>query len=365
MIVYLSDSRIVRVPEVYPVRMRLLGVLMAIVALRIEEIPASLRDLLSNPSAYLREVHQSSTRRLHEGEMEHLVYYVLQSQRFTTHPPIEPALSSREYTTTSAIPPAVISRTDAFLRAALQDERFLYLRGLAKNREEILNAYEQAMRFLYEKEFASRSHQGDTRREFVAGLYQKRGHSSDTNEDANKAVRTGLELMQQLKPEWSVRRALVIGPGLDFSPRTSLKEDNPPKSYQPFALREALIGLKLSPTPEIRCVDINPRVVKYFDAKPSGISAVQLNILTSRLDESFDLIVATNILLYFDPRELLLAMTNVKAMLKPAGVFLHNDSRGEVERYGRELNMPVMHARMIRLSEQRQLFDLVVLHRTP
>jgi SAM-dependent methyltransferase len=350
---------------VYPVRMRLLGVLMAIVALRIEEIPASLRELFPDPAAYLTDVRQASARRLHEGEMEHLVYYVLQSQRFTTQVSIEPALSAREYTTTHTIPPAVASRADAFLRAELKDDRFLYLRSLAKNRDEIVSAYERAMRFLYEKEFASRSRQGDARREFVAGLYQKRGHSSDTNEDANKAVRSGLVSIQQLKPDWRVQRALVIGPGLDFSPRTSLKEDTPPRSYQPFALREALIALKLSPAPQIRCVDINPRVVKYFDGRPSEISAIQLNILTSRLDESFDLIVATNILLYFDARELLLAMTNAKAMLKPGGVFLHNDPRGEIERYGRELSLPVIHARMIRLSEQRQLFDLVVLHGAP
>ena len=42
--------------------------------------------------------------------------------------------------------------------------------------------------------------------------------------------------------------------------------------------------------------------------------------------EPFDLIVATNILPYFDDGELMLAMSNIAAMLAPGGVFLHNEA---------------------------------------
>jgi len=335
--------------------------LLAIVSLRVEDIPASLR--FPDFAAFLSKVEESSARRLREGELEHLVYYVLQSRRFTSLRPIEPALSAREFFATRVTPAAVTARVDEFLRASLQDDRFTYLRGLVQSREEMVRAYEQAMRFLYEKEFASRTRQGDARRQFVAELYQSRGHSSDTSEDANQAVRAGLEFMQQLDAEWRVKRALVIGPGLDFAPRTLLKEDSPPRSYQPFALRDALLKLKLSTAPSVHCVDINPRVVQYFEGQPSGITAERLNILTSRLNESFDLIVATNVLLYFDARELLLALTNVKGMLGRGGVFLHNDPRREVEQYGSALGIPVVHARMVRLSEERQLFDVAVMHR--
>ena len=41
----------------------------------------------------------------------------------------------------------------------------------------------------------------------------------------------------------------------------------------------------------------------------------------------FDLIIATNILPYFDDIQLMLAMGNVSRMLAPGGVFLHNEAR--------------------------------------
>ena len=41
----------------------------------------------------------------------------------------------------------------------------------------------------------------------------------------------------------------------------------------------------------------------------------------------FDLIIATNILPYFDDVQLMLAMSNVSRMLAPGGVFLHNEAR--------------------------------------
>ena len=50
--------------------------------------------------------------------------------------------------------------------------------------------------------------------------------------------------------------------------------------------------------------------------------------MTERLGGGpFDLVVATNILPYFDDGELMLAMTNIAAMLAPGGVFLHNEAR--------------------------------------
>jgi 2-polyprenyl-3-methyl-5-hydroxy-6-metoxy-1,4-benzoquinol methylase len=40
---------------------------------------------------------------------------------------------------------------------------------------------------------------------------------------------------------------------------------------------------------------------------------------------AFDVIVATNVLTYYDPFEQTLALLNVTRMLKPGGVFLSND----------------------------------------
>ena len=50
--------------------------------------------------------------------------------------------------------------------------------------------------------------------------------------------------------------------------------------------------------------------------------------MTERLEgRPFDLIVATNILPYFNDVELTLAVINMAAMLAPGGALLHNESR--------------------------------------
>ena len=56
--------------------------------------------------------------------------------------------------------------------------------------------------------------------------------------------------------------------------------------------------------------------------------AENLDIVTARLSAApFDLIIATNILPYFDDTQLLLAVSNIASMLVPGGVFLHNEPR--------------------------------------
>jgi hypothetical protein len=67
----------------------------------------------------------------------------------------------------------------------------------------------------------------------------------------------------------------------------------------------------------------------HVSAKTARVlSAAPLDIVTARLEgPAFDLIIATNILPYFDDVELMLAMSNVNQMLVPGGVFLHNEPR--------------------------------------
>src|SRR5206468_3095205 len=45
--------------------------------------------------SYVEHVHQSNRRRVREGDLDHLIFYALQSTRFTDLPPIEPALSAK------------------------------------------------------------------------------------------------------------------------------------------------------------------------------------------------------------------------------------------------------------------------------
>ena len=70
--------------------------------------------------------------------------------------------------------------------------------------------------------------------------------------------------------------------------------------------------------------------VRAVRARPSTVqrmTALNLNIVTERLDgEAFDLVIATNVFIYYDVLEQALAMSNVAAMLKPEGFLLANFS---------------------------------------
>jgi chemotaxis methyl-accepting protein methylase len=57
------------------------------------------------------------------------------------------------------------------------------------------------------------------------------------------------------------------------------------------------------------------------------MSVLDVNIVTERLDkEAFDLVIATNVFIYYDVLEQALAMSNVEAMLKPGAFLLANFS---------------------------------------
>jgi hypothetical protein len=71
---------------------------------------------------------------------------------------------------------------------------------------------------------------------------------------------------------------------------------------------------------ELRAVRVRPSVVQR-------ISVMNVNIVTERLDgEAFDLVIATNVFIYYDVLEQALAMSNVEAMLKPGAFLLANVS---------------------------------------
>jgi len=69
---------------------------------------------------------------------------------------------------------------------------------------------------------------------------------------------------------------------------------------------------------EVRAVRVRPTIV-------SAIQVRDLNIVLERTDDApFDLIVATNVLVYYDPFEQALALTNITKMLRPGGFLLTN-----------------------------------------
>jgi len=286
----------------------------AVRPVRLSDLAPALRDRLPMPSrreegfaAFVRSLDQETAERERAGEYEHLVYHLLQSQRFTSEPRIEPALSAYELVRGMApeerarflegeapspgarIPPAVLRRAADFMKAVAgdpADARLAYFKRLLAAEPadppalpRLLSHYAQAMRFLYRKEFLSRELKDPQQIEsYLASLYRRRGHSTDTQVEANFAVHTALSVVRASGKD-RLDRVLIVGPGLDFAPRTDLLEAFEPQSYQPFAVADALLGLGLSERGRLRvhCVDISERVVRYLrDVSGGGPVRLQL-----------------------------------------------------------------------------------------
>jgi hypothetical protein len=62
---------------------------------------------------------------------------------------------------------------------------------------------------------------------------------------------------------------------------------------------------------------------------------MDLNIVVQRSNtHRFDLVVATNVFIYYDILDQVLALSNVKAMLKPGGLLLSNNALLELPSSG-------------------------------
>ncbi len=258
---------------------------------------------------YRKRLRAETVAREEQGEFEHLIYFALQASRFTKLPKIEPALSARafaqrlkadeqsrwlvtqsEFTPTAQqLPPEVSARLTAFQQAlpkTTDDERMLYFQQFTRDSKDLLmtlrREYAVAMRFLYQKEFQAKPTAAE-----VAALYQTRGHSTDTQIEANFAVYTMLATLKSEQPSLRLNRVLIVGPGLDFAPRTDLLDAFEPQSYQPFAVADALLQLKLSDETNLKidCADINDRVIAHL-RRASQRGAHQLKLLSGVADRS-------------------------------------------------------------------------------
>jgi len=386
-----------------------------IAPLRFDDLPsqfASRFDRHSFPDL-IESINRETADRERNGEFDHLIAYALQSDQFTNEPKIEPARSAREYVQSGAIPIAVRRRLTRFLKAIAKpgdNVRLIYFsRLLSPEKRNLLfleHEYERVMRFLYQKEFRA-----------AQDAYENRGHSTDTQVAANYAVWNALAVIKASARAAKIRKILIVGPGLDFAPRTELVDVFRPQSFQPYAIADAVLGLHLAQAGDLRidCVDINQRVIDFIESFPRGsrllhlysepgvadynayfgaignsigapaggqnnrelpaaflqrsivvddkvaasVHAVRLNIVTERLEESYDLAIATNVLLYFNANELSLALTNIAKMLPAGGYFVHNDLRPVVEADGDVLKMPPVAARTVLVAQGRRapLYD--------
>ncbi|MBL8233603.1 MAG: hypothetical protein JNL98_34220 [Bryobacterales bacterium] len=391
-------------------RMHLVAILLTLAAcaaeirpVRLDELPESLRD-----AAWLADLERSTAERLRDGEWDHVIHYVLQSKRFTALPPLEPAGSARIWKQSQRIPTDAARRMEAFLASPASGERHIAMRRMAESLIQLQREYRRVMDFLYRKEWESRTLEPSRRAGHVAALYQSRGHSTDTELWASYSTDTGLRILKGIDPKKKVRRVLLVGPGLDWAPRTGMRQDAPVQSYQPYLLADSLFRLGLASIDDLRidCADVNPRVVDHIRnfaarkqrlqlheapgdpdwqayyahaGKAAGtrqgpdlivhphvaqlVRARKMNILTERVvDPAYDLAIATNVLLYFNDRELGLALANITHALATNGHLLHNDPRPAAESWGHQLLWPVIHTRTHALGGGTGLFDTLVLH---
>jgi hypothetical protein len=406
---------------------------------------------------YVDRVRADNTRRVREGDLDHLVHFLLLSSRITKAPPIEPALSARRLVEGLApvrraaflrrdagvdppLPKDVAVRIAALLRAVeapRRDARLAYFGALldsafpdrGRRAASLADEYMRVMAFDYQKEFVAQ--QDASPAAAVAELYRRRGLSTDTAVEAGYVVHLGLGVLKALEPTRQVRRVLIIGPGLDLAPRTGLDEGAPPQSYQPWAVIDGVLQLGLGRAADLEVVaaDINPRVVahlqrtrehaprlraatslregtgltlspdyvEYVDRFGAAISdppagraralghgergktvavspraaralqAASLDIVTERLaGERFDLIIATNVLPYFDDPQLALALSNIAGMLLPGGTFLHNEQRPVLGELADALDLPLLQSRHAVIATvagaKAPLYDSVFLH---
>lgn len=229
--------------------------------------------------AWVKEIRAANEARLRDGNYDHLIHYALLSTRVTSLPPIEPALSAKAFVESKRIPDEARARLIAFAAVlskakttAKSDARIAHFLGIvgglrgAALETRLMREYERAMRFLYDKEFvAGRTSDSAAA---VAALYQTRGHSSDTEIEAGYAVYAALATLKQLAPAKHVTRVLIVGPGLDLAPRTALLEAAEPQSYQPFAVIDALLALRMTGAPanlRLDAVDLNPHVASAIE----------------------------------------------------------------------------------------------------
>lgn len=278
--------------------------------------------------------------RVAEGSAEHVIYYLLQSRAFTQAEPLVPVKLARE--APNAMTAAAAARARAF-RLSLETPlgaRHSLVARLARSIEPewpVERAYRHTMSFLRSKEV--------DRSEPLEEIYFKRGLSSDTS-------MAGVAVLDALPRAAGPRRILLAGPGLDLTRREKFDDSLPLKSYQLQHLRRRY------PAAVVDLVDVRPEVIETLGARRGDVTV-------SYLDGGYDLVIATNLLVYFDGRELLSALAGFARSLAPGGQLLHNDTRFAAKVFGEALGLPVekFEPRQLAVRNGIEQWDRAVIHR--
>jgi hypothetical protein len=352
--------------------------------------------------------------RIDGGDQDTIVNWLIAGTSFTKHP--RALKDSAPESTGPAFRELIAARIRDFVSALASpadDERRLFARDVIERRGFRLDGDAERARveqYLvvelnrsgrewvgYARELQAAEQLDDPQRALAATsrVFRTRGLSTDTSLLPNFALEESLREMKTLGllRQRSIRRAAVVGPGLDFSDKSLGYDFYPLQTIQPFALVDTLRRLDLADPSEgvrVAAIDISPRVndhlrrareraqrgdpymlnlpldlglpwtpefkeywkragdqIGVVDTIPVSRSVGQdlrrrvvrvrpdvvsrlvssgLNIVVQRLSgEPFDLIVATNVFVYYDVLDQGLALANIEAMLRPGGYLLTNN----------------------------------------
>jgi len=382
-------------------------------ALRSDLLPAELRDAStreSSWSAWVRQHDAAIRARVAAGDEDSIIHLLLFGTSFTKAPRASERDLAALVTTPEAALRTLAPRIEDFAAAVTTpgtNERLRFARRVVEGKgidpridsgKAALRRYlEERTRIVGGSVQSSRLLNPATDLSEKLTLFRERGLSSDTSVFIDFGIEQALDAMKATGAlrAGSVRRAALVGPGLDFADKLDGYDFYPEQTIQPFALIDSLVRLDLADTAglTVAAFDVSPRVVQHLDdarararaasrysvvlprntdrpwseelvdywqrfgnwigepvektAPPASAGAVDvrtisirpdvvlaatpvdLNIVTQQFEESgsapFDLVVATNILLYYDVFEQSLAAGNIAKMLKPGGFLLTNN----------------------------------------
>jgi len=345
--------------------------------------------------------------RLLRGEEDTLVNFVLFGVSFTDRARVAPESGASEATAR-----LIAERIQHFIEAVSNpnSDRLTLLSSLvtrlgygtaAGMERERLRQYvsQQVSRYLEERQQYRAAVNQSLTNDVISGatsrLYRDRGLSMDTDFRPNYAIEQALAEIKRRGLLKSVKRAAIVGPGLDFTDKDSGFDYYPLQTLQPFALIDSLVRLGMARTTDLKVsvFDISPQVLDHVSQAaararsrqpytlqlvldrtpawntgalnywrrlgerigsnappmpvPSQIKNVDrravrirpeivtvldpqsLNIVSQTVEapagQRFDLIVATNIFLYYNRFEQALALLNIESMLNAGGVAVSND----------------------------------------
>ena len=298
--------------------------------------------------------------RIFEGSAEHVTYYVLQSRRFTPLEPIDPVRLAA--TGPTEMPAPVRARFADFRSrsAAVDDERCRLVRRLFLALPEAWTweaCFRHTMQFLQRK--GPQAAQRPDRREVLDRLYQQRGLSSDTAPEQTLVLDEALRWIERSK--LPLGRTLLVGPGLDLTRREGFSDSTPLTAYQ----LDRLLAVPGIVEAGLDCADVRPEVLAHLATRP--VCGFEMDVTTQCAAAAghYGLVIATNLLLYFEEAALLLAMAGLVRSLKPGGLLVHNDARFAAKVFGQLLGCPVEQFQPISLGRRDAVeqVDRLIIHR--